>query len=63
MVRSMIRPIKLRRSYYDLEEKPVKVHRCPDCGYKGPHEDNGFPPEDVDYSLLCRCGCNWDPNI
>lgn len=35
---------------------------CPDCGRKGPHDDNGFDPDDVGYAVKCDCGHEWAPN-
>jgi hypothetical protein len=41
-----------------------KTHACPDCGSTAPKEDNGIPPSDFDYSLLCLdCGESWSPNV
>jgi DNA-directed RNA polymerase subunit RPC12/RpoP len=47
---------KLARKASDAVRNRVE---CPECGHKGPHDDNGRTGDELSY-CCCSCGTHFD---
>ena len=58
-VRGDMLHIQVGTLHVGIDENDVVLHECPDCGYRGPFEENGVAGRQR--SFLCTaCGSQFD---